>query len=146
MNIKFSTNPLKVIELFNFLKQCDKQFIPQLSYRVDLLEYTQKLILKSTIIHAHFNNKIIGLIAFYANKPELHYAYISLICVLQQYEGQKVGKKLIEKCILRIKAKGFKLLNLEVNSENSHAIEFYLKKGFKITRIELHSLYMTKSL
>jgi ribosomal protein S18 acetylase RimI-like enzyme len=144
MTLVFGIGGLSVKELCRFFANCDNQFSPLLSSRVRLVKYSEKLVLNSIIIHAKENNKIIGLIAFYANESSLDYAYISLICVLKGYEGKGIGKRLIDECILHINKKGFKSIKLEVNNDNQNAISFYTKIGFHIKKQNQQSYIMLK--
>jgi len=53
------------------------------------------------------------------------------ICVLPECEGTGVGGKLIESFQLACKAEGYERLTLSVLKQNSHAIIFYKKHGWR---------------
>jgi ribosomal protein S18 acetylase RimI-like enzyme len=53
------------------------------------------------------------------------------ICVLPDCEGTGVGGKLIESFQLACKAEGYQRLTLSVLKQNSHAVTFYQKHGWR---------------
>lgn len=144
MTLVYSIGGLSVKELYGFLVECDNQFSPLLSSRVNLVKYSEKLFFNSIIIYARENNKTVGLMAFYVNDSSLDYAFISLICVLKGYEGKGIGSKFIYDCIAIGNKKGFKSIRLEVDAENQDAISFYMKIGFHIEKKNKLSYFMLK--
>ena len=146
MKFIFQTSGLLVEDLYLFLTKCDKQFSPFLSTRVNLKEYSKKLFLNSTMVHVKKNTDIIGLVAFYVNKNSQGYAFISLICVLNEYVGNGIGSRLMEKCTTLVKNENFNSIKLEVDTLNLQAITFYQKCGFFIEDHKQNSYLMTKLL
>lgn len=146
MKDAFQTVDLSANNIYGFLTKCDTQFSPFLSSRVNLIEYSEKLFLNSTIIHTKENNEIIGIVAFYANNNSLEHAFISLFCVLEQYKGNGIGDRLMNECITLIKTKNFKSIKLEVDTENQKAISFYTKFGFHVEEQNQRSYIMVKHL
>lgn len=132
MKFVYEVNGLSAKDLYRFLIKCDIQFFPQLSSRVNLSEYSEKLFHNSTIINAKKNNEIIGIIAFYVNDNSIDYGFISLICVLNNYKGNGVGSNLMNECILLVKKKRLKSIKLEVDIENRYSMSFYRKFGFHV--------------
>lgn len=59
------------------------------------------------------------------------YAIITDLYVLPEYRGRGIGRKLLEECISRLKAKGYSRVRLSVWVENSRAIKLYDSLGFK---------------
>lgn len=53
------------------------------------------------------------------------------ICVLPNYKGTGVAGKLIESFQLACKAEGYERLTLSVLKQNSHAVAFYQKHGWR---------------
>jgi ribosomal protein S18 acetylase RimI-like enzyme len=53
------------------------------------------------------------------------------ICVLPGYKGSTVAGKLIESFQLACKAEGYERLTLSVVGDNSRAIAFYRKQGWR---------------
>ena len=68
--------------------------------------------------------KIIGFVCFYHVKDEIE---IIQICINKLYQRKNYGSLIINK----IKNLNIKKIFLEVSVENSQAINFYIKNGFK---------------
>jgi ribosomal protein S18 acetylase RimI-like enzyme len=62
------------------------------------------------------------------------------ICVLPDCEGAGVGGKLIESFRLACKAEGYQRLTLSVDKENSRAVAFYKKHGWRQSSISGESV------
>jgi ribosomal protein S18 acetylase RimI-like enzyme len=62
------------------------------------------------------------------------------ICVLPDYEGAGVAGRLIESFQLACKAEGYQRLTLSVDKENSHAVAFYKKHGWRQSGISGESI------
>lgn len=142
----FQIGGLSIRELYEYLIKFDNQFYSRLSLKVNIYNYSEKLIHKSIIIQSKINNEIIGLVAFYANDNSFSCAYISLFCVLKGFEGYGIGTRLMNDCITFVKDRKFKEIKLEVDPENHNAISFYSKFGFQIEERNLHKSYLLKRL
>lgn len=58
-------------------------------------------------------------------------ADITNVAVLQKYQGQKIGEKLMQAIILELRKRAVIKLHLEVRESNQKAINLYEKLGFK---------------
>lgn len=81
------------------------------------------------------NEKDLGFVGIELNYPNQGNAKIHKIYVLPEFQGKGIGGKLIEKVVQYSKLNKINSLTLNVNRFNK-AIDFYLKKGFKITKEE----------
>ena len=72
----------------------------------------------------------IGYIAFYDNNQETKVAFLSMITVSKEYQGQGLGNRLLNKMIEVCRIKGMNSITLEVDKTNENAIVFYEKHGF----------------
>ena len=52
--------------------------------------------------------------------------------VLKKYQGQKIGRELLKKCINVAKKNKFEVIWIGVWEKNYNAIDFYKKSGFKL--------------
>ena len=100
--ITYSINTLKLEQLKNFIKKIDDYFIPPLSERVNLTEYSNKIYK----FEAWDNDTLIGLIACYANNLKTKVAFFSLVAVLKEYRQQGIAGTLIENCVVKLKNRG----------------------------------------
>lgn len=73
------------------------------------------------------DSKIIGTVAFINQNT---YFELSKMAVSPQYQGKKIGQKLIEYCILFAKAQNWKSITLYSHKKLVPAINLYRKMGF----------------
>ncbi len=59
--------------------------------------------------------------------------FISNLAVSPEYQGQGIGRRLLETIAARARAQGLRALALTVDVENERAISFYRRLGFRIT-------------
>lgn len=76
------------------------------------------------------NDQLVGMIVFYANKPENRIVYISHVYVSGEYRGKGVFTQLFHKILEYTKTKGFRHIRLEVKINNQKAQKAYLRNGF----------------
>lgn len=81
------------------------------------------------------NGKDLGFVGIELNHPFFGNTKIHKIYILPDAQGKGVGAKLIEKVVQIAKFNNSKSLTLNVNRFNK-AIDFYLKKEFKIIKSE----------
>ncbi len=66
----------------------------------------------------------------------LHDDEIELIAVASNYQGQGVGRRLVECCVGECRWRGFKKLKIKTQGSNRCARNFYEKLGFKRIHIQ----------
>jgi len=59
---------------------------------------------------------------------------INDVYVLPELRGRGIGRKLVERCLSKMKAEGVDAVRLTVLTENKAVVELYEKLGFKICR------------
>jgi ribosomal protein S18 acetylase RimI-like enzyme len=116
-------------DILKHLIECDTNFIPPLSQKVALEEYSQKLFEMSITFEAWINKALIGLIAGYFNQ-DTNICFISNVSVLLGYQGKGIAHQLMINCIEYSRNKNNSRIILEVNNANVVAIAFYKKIGF----------------
>lgn len=127
-----SNNTGKITQksLLKFIQQIDRTFPIPLSDKVNLEDYTEKL-LKNAVLCAEFDNEqIIGVVAGYINDVSL-FAYISLVAVLPQARGEGVASKLIKEFFEKCREKAYIAVHVYTHKTNHSAIRLYEKLGFK---------------
>lgn len=77
---------------------------------------------------AQINHKVIGFVTL---KTKDENGQIGLIAVSEQAQGQKIGSKLIDACILYLQEKSIYKLIVSTQLSNIQACVFYEKYGFK---------------
>lgn len=119
-------------ELYKCLNFFDNYFSPTLTERVkDLKAYTKKLINNAKNFYIITEDgEIVGFVSFYCNDLVNKTAYLTQIATNNKFKHKGIGKKLLNICIENCKEENMKLLKLEVQKNNSIAIDFYTKNGF----------------
>jgi len=128
--------------IFRMKRQCDVNFVPQLSGRVDLNEYGAKIFNNAIRFEAWSGDILIGLIAVYCNDLQHRRAYVTTVSVLTDSMGKGVASRLMSECIAYVTALDFQCLELEVNQHNRDAISLYEKKGFVTDQVDGSSITM----
>lgn len=149
---KYADSSVKIKEdknydkIFSFLKKIDLRLPTSLSSRVDLKEYTDKLIDSGSVLSIeNENGDIVGGIFFYCNDMKERKAYVSIAGIVEGYEGRGYGSLLMSKCIEYSKKAGMKELHLDTEKTNDRAIFIYKKLGFVVTD-DIKKVHMVKEL
>ena len=125
-----------------FIKKCDHAFVPLLSSRVNLSDYSQKLADKATHFLALDNHKLRGVICCYTNDLQKKSVFLSLTCISPGYQGKGIGKKLTQFFIDKMKEKKFRKIRFEVAKGNISCQEMYKHVGFKIVEEAKNAFFM----
>ena len=124
------TNSASQEHLLHLLRECDSQFIPHLSQRVDLDSYAAKLFNHAQLFEAWQGSECVGVVATYLNNTSSRCGFISNVCVMPSHVGKGLASKLLELCKQKTIEAGFAALELEVYAGNLPAIKLYEKNGF----------------
>lgn len=116
-------------QICSHLKECDTNFVPLLSKRVNITEYSKKLADKSITFEAWHEHTLVGLIATYTNTETLT-AFITNVSVLKNYMGLGIAAELMNRCIEYSQQNNYKEIKLEVNNNSKSAIALYEKFNF----------------
>lgn len=143
-DILIQVNEIKLEELYRFQVICDKDFIPPISSRVDLREYSRKLHDHSERITVTVDGNLAGLLCIYANDSQTSVSYISLVAVLKGYRRLGLGNALVEKAVSLSQRKGMSSIKLEVGKDNTAAQHLYRKFGFIVEKENDLTLLMTR--
>lgn len=130
MPLKFSYGKLTFEEVQKFLWETDHEFPIPLSSRVDIDTYAKKLSDFSDFSICRDGECIVGMISCYTNRPPM--GYISNVCIKSSYQGQRIFSVLLHKLVDQVKENGIKIIRLEVDKNNTKAINIYLHCGFSI--------------
>ena len=127
MKLEYKKDNDNVLTYLYMFKDC---FV-HLMDKIDTLElYAQKLKEKSKVYTASINNEIVGFCCFYDNDNSTHIGYISLIAIKNNYRKYGYGTNLIDFIKNTMRKSGMCKVKLEVDNDNSVAINFYKKNGF----------------
>jgi ribosomal protein S18 acetylase RimI-like enzyme len=127
--ISYKVNTASEKEIHSHLSESNSSFIPPLSERVNILDYSKKLFERSVTFEAWADNKLIGLIAAYFDK-ETNNSFITNVSVAKAYGNLGIAGNLLNMCIDHLTENKGNEIQLEVHKENLPAISFYTKFNF----------------
>ena len=139
MSIEYKIGFASQKQICKLLEQCDIYFIPKLSEKVNIEDYSLKIFNKAINIEAWESNDLVGLIAMYVSNEK---AFITNVSVKKEYAKRGIASNLLGNCIEYIKDKNIAEIELEVNAENKPALSLYTKFGFKVYEQKDASLFM----
>jgi ribosomal protein S18 acetylase RimI-like enzyme len=145
-SISFTINESSQDQIFCHLNECDLDFIPSLSSRIDIETYSNKIRSNAVTIEAFCDDNLIGLLAVYVKKDEISDSYITNVSVVKEYWGKGIGSSLLHHCITFLQNHHIKGVTLEVNSENIVVQRFYKKSGFNIVGEKHNVIIMSRLL
>ncbi len=119
-------------DVVEHLLKCDDDFIPKLSEKVDITDYSKKIIQNSITFEAWQNDELIGLVAAYFNDTETKTGFITNVSILKKNFGTGIATALLAMCQKYAIANNFKKIKLEVFSNNLNAVKLYKKNNFYI--------------
>jgi len=117
-------------DIHTHLLACDDQFIPRLSSRVNLRDYSSKLFEQARTFEAWHEQSLAGLVAVYFPDPVNHPGFISNVSVLRSFSGAGLASGLMDRCTAKARQLGLRELRLEVALTNCLAIHLYRKFKF----------------
>lgn len=128
--VKYAFNKASDSELARHLSCCDSNFMPPLSARREIIDYSRKISSKATRFEAWAGDSLVGLVAAYCNDHKTLAVYITNVSVLKERMGEGIAAYLMTKCVEHARALGMRQICLEVASNNIPAINLYKKIGF----------------
>lgn len=131
-NYKF-TKIDKYERIKEILLSCSKCLFNQtLNDEALLCNLANKFYNYGRVLEITCKNYFMGFVAYYCNDKKSGRAFLSMIVVLEKYQGNGIGKEMLQYVIDDCKSYGMNRLYLKVNVENKKAITFYRNKGFTI--------------
>lgn len=132
--------------LKQLLIEVDNEFIPNLSSRLAIDEYVDKIVSNSMVLPVYNNGILSAFISFYCNNYKEQTGYLTMIAVKSDYRNMGVAKLLIQYAIGFLQNIGFKYFRLEVGRQNEKAIALYKKLGFTVFKETAYSFFMERVL
>ena len=135
---KHETPSLEIIR--DFFYHTDNEFDVPLSQKVNVDEYTFKLYSYADFFVCYDDDKIVGMICCYMNRPPE--AYISHVCVASEYQRKGIFRMLFKELIIFCRSLNINNISLEVGKNNIKAQKVYECIGFKVSVINQSSFFM----
>lgn len=128
MSLCYQHNKASQTEILRHLQCVSTAFVQDLSQRVNLEEYSQKLFSLAEREEAWFEDELIGLVAYYINQ-DAQKSFITNVSVDVKYQNQGVATELLGKAVEFSAGKSIKMVSLEV-ADDEKLLRFYTKQGF----------------
>lgn len=129
MNI--AIEQLEIDELRSFLREQADDAFPDLKDEQRLNMLAEKWSKNSEFcVCRNAEGSLMGMIAFYANRPEGAVAYIPHVYVNRECRGKGVFATMLHSIQEYVKDKGYRFIRLEVQKNNKKAQSAYLHCGF----------------
>ncbi len=124
-------------KLTEFLQVVDTHFPVPLSEKVDLAEYSRKLIERADLV-ADISEKgdILALAAGYIRNAENGMAYIAIVATLSEVRGQGKAGHVVRQFMSKCREHHRKGVHLYAVASNIAAVRVYEKLGFETYQIE----------
>ncbi len=116
-----------------YLHEIDSIFPVPMSSRMNIEEYTKKLLKYGVVIAAEDDGKIVGICMGYANDEAYGRAYLGTLGVSERYRSLGVGSELIDAMLVFARNRKMKYIGLHAHRDNLGAIRFYQRKGFVLS-------------
>jgi len=129
-NLQFGIKKLPLSKVSHFFKENDNDYFEKLSDRVDIDEYSSKLLENAIQFTLTDNTNLIGLSPCYFNNEDEKIAYISSLTIKDGYRGNKLGSEMIEHIATYARSKHFKKILVKIHYDNAISQNFYHKNGF----------------
>ncbi|MFX1355956.1 MAG: GNAT family N-acetyltransferase [Promethearchaeota archaeon] len=130
MNIEYKIGVGSQNEIYLHLLDCDKFFIPKLSEKINISEYSEKIFNKAINFEAWDNERLIGLLSMYINEEDTSFGYITNISIINEYKNRGIASNLLKKCIKYSKDINLNWISLKVDTKNVSAVNLYNKFNF----------------
>lgn len=141
---RWDESGLEVSDIVLLMTVAGDELPDPLSERVDVTEYTIKLMKKGSLyLVLGDNGAPVGVMGFYANDQETKTAYLSIVSLLPKVRRMGIGSKLMKILMLECRKAGMKKVWLKVKRENSEAVAYYEKMGFSVTSRGIPKIVMT---
>ena len=129
-SIRYRLNEASELEIRRHLLECDPDFVPPLSSRVDIAGYAGRIAAKATRFEAWHEGSLVGLVAAYCNDRDSRIAYVTSVSVLRGWMGRGIASQLMTRCLEHAKASEMTAVKLEVAQANAPALRLYEAQGF----------------
>ena len=128
MSIEYRHNTSSQLDILYHLQNVSSAFVHDLSNRVDVKEYSQKLFSMAEREEAWSGDNLIGLVAYYINH-DTQKAFITNVSVDIRFQKQGIATTLLENVKCAAVNERMNLISLEV-AQDERLMDFYRHNGF----------------
>ena len=131
MSPNFYIDRSGLTDVVRHLQAHNEAFQPPLSSRVNLTDYSRKLVDHAARFEAWVGDELVGLVAVYCNSKNHDGAFVSNVSVFAGYSGRGIARRLMQSAIAHVAELGFSCLHLKVYREAVIAMHLYSALGFQ---------------
>lgn len=117
-------------ELESVLLKVDQLLPTPLSKRVDLTQYSSKVIEHGHSLLAEVNGAVAGIALYYSNDYKQHKGYLTLLATTPYFRRCGIAKSLMKHVEYNLIRDGMEYLRLETEVNNTQAVTFYSSMGY----------------
>ena len=128
--IEFREGTATQEDIRGHLEACDKDFSPNLSAKVNIETYSEKISTRARTFEAWSGTKLVGLVAAYMNDSTTRTGFITSVSVVKEFAGHGIASALLDHCLARSRKMGMEAVRLEVSLQSRDAIHLYENFGF----------------
>ncbi len=129
------------------IEACDSAFSLPMTTRSSFEDTFRKIDAYAVFLAAYDDEDAIGYAAIYVNDTKTRVGYLSILGVIEEMQGKRVGGALMQSCINQALKSGMTRIRLEVLKADKGPITFYERQGFVYERdCSDTSIYMVKRL
>lgn len=128
--IQYANNYATAYQIEEHLRVCDADFFPPLSNRVDIAAYAKKIVQHAQRFEVWSEDRLIGLVAAYCNKPANEAAFITNVSISPNVRGFGLADRLLEATLNHIITLGYSRVELRIKSHNLPALRLYTRNNF----------------
>lgn len=121
-------------DLWSFMRRVDQDFDPPLAERVDLVDYSRRLLARAEVLVALDVGRVpVGFAACYCNDFTTKVGDLSYLAVVPEARNQGVAVALVETCLDTAARSGMTSVRTRTPARNQRLVEFYSAHGFELT-------------
>ena len=127
------------------LRRCDNDFVPPLSDRVEIDDYSRKITGRAIRFEGWAVGSLVGLVAAYFDVDRLT-AFITTVSVEPEQRKRGLASRLLVDCVAYAQERGYTRVLLEVDRDNRSAIDLYEREGFTMADVSEQTISMQRDI
>ena len=116
--------------IHEFMLSVDADFDPPIAERVDLLDYSRRLVEKSEVFVAWIDGSLVAVSACYCNDFHTRIGDLSYLAVSSSARKRGIAGELIRRTIERARTAGMSAITTKTPARNARLVQFYEGLGF----------------
>lgn len=128
-DLRYSADTSSSTNFLDHLATAGSEFFDDLSQRVNIDEYVEKITSRATRIEAWYGDELVGIVALYANDAVSRIAFVTHVSVSVDWQGSGLARTLLREAMAIAAERGMTRVDLEVSRTNERARRLYRSLG-----------------